>query len=526
MTPPNPDRSDASAAGFAASTAPSAPAAPQERLVVTEHKLKVGRRTLQYSATCGTLVLRDFEPAYSPPGTASGSAKDGPKDSTPKADKPRAAFFFTAYTLKANSVDSAENATAAPARPVTFSFNGGPGSSSVWLHLGILGPQRVACDAMGNAPPPPYALVDNEHTLLTDSDLVFIDPVGTGHSRMAEGERASEFHDYQRDLDSVGEFIRLYLTRYGRWGSPKYLIGESYGTTRAAGLSLHLQDKHDIFINGVMLVSLAIDMQTLCFDHGNELPYALFLPTYAATAWYHKALPPDLQQQPLAEVVSAAEAFANDAYVVALMQGSTLQGAARARVTAQVARYSGLSEAYVTKSDLRPNPFRYFKELLRERGQVVGRLDTRFLGQDPDDAGENAETDAFMNNVIGAYATGMNRLLKDRLKFDSDAPYVVHAPIWDKWTWKEFANKYVNVGASLRKAMQANPHMRVYVASGYYDLGTPHAAGDYTLSHLGLRAAGRDNIKVSYFEAGHMMYIHQPSLVRMAGELRAFVKGG
>ena len=522
MTPPTPDRKDTPPAGPASAAPPAAsaaPAPPQERLVVTEHRLKVGRHTLKYTATCGTLVLRDFDPGYAARDMARDTAGDTAKDGEPKRDKPRATFFFTAYTLKT------EGAPASADRPVTFSFNGGPGSSSVWLHLGILGPQRVATDEMGNAPPPPYALVDNQHTLLTDSDLVFIDPVGTGHSRVAEGEKPSEFHEYQRDLDSVGEFIRLYLTRYGRWGSPKYLIGESYGTTRAAGLSLHLQDKHDIFINGVMLVSLAIDMQTLCFDHGNELPYALFLPTYAATAWYHKALPPDLQKQPLAEVVSAAEAFANNAYVVALMQGSTLQGAARARVTAQVARYSGLSEAYVTKSDLRPNPFRYFKELLRERGQVVGRLDTRFLGQDPDDAGEHTETDAFMNNVIGAYATGMNRLLKDRLKFDSDAPYVVHAPIWDKWTWKEFANKYVNVGASLRKAMQANPHMRVYVASGYYDLGTPHAAGDYTLSHLGLRAAGRDNIRVSYFEAGHMMYIHQPSLVRMAGELRAFVKG-
>jgi carboxypeptidase C (cathepsin A) len=409
---------------------------------------------------------------------------------------------------------------------VTFSFNGGPGSSSVWLHLGILGPQRVATDEMGNAPPPPYALVDNEHTLLTDSDLVFIDPVGTGHSRMAEGEKVTEFHEYQRDLDAVGEFIRQYLTRYGRWGAPKYLIGESYGTTRAAGLSLHLQEKHDIFLNGVMLVSLAIDLQTLSFDDGNELPYALFLPTYAATAWYHKALAPELQKQPLAAVVKAAEAFATGDYTVALMQGARLAGPERARIAAEVARYSGLSTAYVLKSDLRPVESRYFKELLRSRSQVVGRLDSRFLGQDRDDAGEHAETDPFMSAVLGAYATGINRLLKDTLKFETDAPYVVHAPIWDKWSWKGFENKYVNIGASLRKAMHANPHMRVYVASGYYDLGTPHAAGDYTLSHLGLREAARANISVSYFEAGHMMYIHQPSLVRMARELRAFVSAG
>ena len=485
----------------------TAPAEPQERLVTTEHRLALGKKTLDYTAVCGSIVLRDYTPI------------DDKKDGAPrKPDKATASFFFTAYTLKA--------AKKSAPRPITFSFNGGPGSSSVWLHLGILGPQRVATDAMGNAPPPPYALVDNEHTLLTDSDLVFIDPVGTGHSRMAEGEKATEFHEYQRDLDAVGEFIRVYLTRYGRWGSPKYLIGESYGTTRAAGLSLHLQDKHDIFLNGVMLVSLAIDMQTLSFDHANELPYPLFLPTYAATAWYHKALVPELQKKPLAEVVKAAEGFANTDYHVALLQGSALDGPARERVATQVARYSGLKTDYVLKADLRPDPFRYFKELLRDRGQTVGRLDSRFLSQDHDDVGEHPETDAFMSAVVGAYATGINRLLKDTLKFETDAPYVVHAPIWDKWNWKDFENKYVNVGASLRKAMQANPHMRVYVASGYFDLGTPHAAGDYTVNHLGLRGEARQRVRVSYFEAGHMMYIHQPSLVRMAKELREFVKGG
>jgi len=492
------------AAPVNSSPAPATPPEPQERLVTTEHRIGIGKKTLEYSATCGTIVLRDYTPVAEP--------KDGQR----KPDKATAALFFVAYTLKAKN---------GAARPITFSFNGGPGSSSVWLHLGILGPQRVVADEMGLAPAPPYALTDNEHTLLLESDLVFIDPVGTGHSRMAEGEKAAEFHEYQRDLDSVGEFIRLYLTRYGRWGSPKFLIGESYGTTRAAGLTLHLQDKHDIFLNGVMLVSLAIDLQTLSFDHANELPYALFLPTYAATAWYHRALVPELQKKPLAAVVKEAEAYALGDYSVALMQGSRLSGAARDKVAAQVARYSGLSADYVLKADLRPTDARYFKELLRTRGQVVGRLDTRFTSQDRDDVGENAETDALFSNVLGAYAAGINRLLKDTLKFDSDAPYVVHAPIWDKWTWKDFANKYVNVGASLRRAMQANPHMRVYVASGYYDLGTPHAAGDYTLSHLGLRENARDKIQVSYFEAGHMMYIHQPSLVRMAAELRAFVRG-
>jgi carboxypeptidase C (cathepsin A) len=485
-------------------SAASPPKEPQERIVTTEHRLVVGKKTLEYTARCGTVLLREYDGA------------DDSKDAKRGADKPRASLFFTAYTLK--GVKNLQD------RPLTFSFNGGPGSSSVWLHLGLLGPQRVATDEMGNAPPPPYALLDNEHTLLADSDLVFIDPIGTGHSRMAEGEKVTEFHEYQRDLDSIGEFIRLYLTRYGRWGSPKYLIGESYGTTRAAGLAHQLQEKHDIFLNGLMLVSLAVDLQTLSFDHGNELPYPLFLPTYAATAWYHQALPAELQKKPLRDVIDAAQAFANHDYLVALMQGSRLAASEREHVAGQVARFSGLSTDFVLRCDLRPGEFRFFKELLRHRGQTVGRLDTRFLGLDRDDAGEQPEADPSISNLVGAYASGINRLLKDKLLYDDDAPYVVHAPIWNKWKWKDFENKYVNVGASLRRALQANPHMRVYVASGYYDLGTPHAAGDYTLAHLGLREHQLKNIAVSYFEAGHMMYIHQPSLARMASELREFVR--
>jgi carboxypeptidase C (cathepsin A) len=485
-----------------AATASKEPKEPQERLVVTEHSRVIGGKKIEYTATCGTLVLRDYD-----------STDD--KEGKSRGDKSRCTIFFTAYTMK--GVKNPER------RPVTFSFNGGPGSSSVWLHLGILGPQRVATDEKGNSPPPPYTLVDNDYSLLPVSDLVFIDPVGTGYSRVAEGEKVAEFHEYQRDLDAVGEFIRVYLTRYGRWGSPKYLIGESYGTTRASGLSLHLQDKHDVFLNGVMLVSLAVDLQTLSFDNGNELPYALFLPTYAATAWYHKALSPAMQKKKLADVIKEAEDYATNVYSVALMQGSRLPAAARTRVAAQVARLTGLSPEYVLRCNLRPEPFRYFKELLRDRGQTVGRLDTRFIGHDRDDAGEHPESDPMLANLIGAYAAGINRLLKDTLKYEADAPYVVHAPIWDKWTWKDFANKYVNVGESLRKAMHANPHMRVYVASGLYDLGTPHFAGDYTLSHLGLRPHMQKNIKVSYFESGHMMYIHRPSLARMADELKAFV---
>ncbi|MFZ2652490.1 MAG: hypothetical protein WA210_20505 [Burkholderiaceae bacterium] len=497
---------------------PSQAQQPRQRIVSTDHSLAIAGHSLEYTATCGTLRLRcsDETEDTESQGAAITDGANSAASAATRPDTARAALFFIAYTLK--------GARAKETRAVTFAFNGGPGSSSVWLHLGLLGPHIVATDDTGLAPPPPYALLENEHTLLTHSDLVFIDPVGTGHSRTLDGETGAGFHEYQADLDSVSEFIRLYLTRYDRWGSPKYLIGAGYGTTRAAGLSHRLQEKHDVYLNGVMLLSLAIDMQTLCFDHANDLPYALFLPSYAATAWYHRALPPDMQRKALREVIAAAETFANAEYSLALMQGSRLSPAERERIASQVARFTGLGIDYVLRCDLRPRDARFCKELLRQRGQTVGHLDSRFVGHDRDDAGEQPEFDAAMSNLVGAYTAGINRLLRSTLKFESDAPYVVHAPLSPKWKWKDFENKYANVGASLRRAMQANPHMRVYVASGFYDLATPHAAADYTLSHLGLRDAQAANISVNYFEAGHLMYIHQASLARLAMQLRAFVK--
>ena len=354
---------------------------------------------------------------------------------------------------------------------------------------------------------------------------MFIDPVGTGYSRVAEGEKVAEFHEYQRDLDAVGEFIRLYLARYGRWGSPKYLIGESYGTTRAAGLSLHLQDKHDIFLNGVMLVSLAVDLQTLSFDQRQRIAVS----AVPSDLCGHRVVSQGAGARAAEEAAARSHQGSGGVRERRLQRGAAAGLAACRRASAnaspaQLARFSGLVAG--VRPALRPAAGAV--PVLQGTaaaiaGQTVGRLDTRFLGHDRDDAGEHPEADPMLANLIGAYAAGINRLLKDTLKYEADAPYVVHAPIWDKWTWKDFANKYVNVGDSLRRAMHANPHMRVYVASGYYDLGTPHAAGDYTLSHLGLREHLRKNVQVSYFESGHMMYIHQPSLARMAAELKAFV---
>ncbi len=277
-------------------------------------------------------------------------------------------MFFIAYTLD----DVADRAK----RPVTFSFNGGPGSSSVWLHLGVLGPKRVALDAEGRSSGPPGHLVANEFSLLDRSDLVFVDPVGTGYSRMVEGEKVSEYHEYKRDLESVGEFIRLWISRYGRWASPKFLIGESYGTTRASGLALHLLERYGMYLNGVMLVSCALDFQVLRFDHANDLPHVVFLPTYASTAWYHKRLPADLQKKTLRKLLDEVEAFAATEYSHALFAGAGLAPRERKAVVAKLARYTGLSADYIERTDLRIEIFRFCKELLRDEGRTVGRLDS------------------------------------------------------------------------------------------------------------------------------------------------------
>jgi carboxypeptidase C (cathepsin A) len=431
----------------------------------------------------------------------------------------RGQLFFMAY--------EAELPEGSAPRPLCFVFNGGPGSSSVWLHLGLMGPQRVAVDAMGRCGAPPYALEHNPESMLSHADLVFIDPIGTGLSRMQPGQKAAEYHGFQRDLDALSAFIHRYLTRFGRWGSAKYLVGESYGSTRAAALAQQLQTKHDLHLNGVVLISTALDFQLFRFDHANDLPYALFLPGYAATAWYHQALSPALQALPLAELLTEVEDFALGPYASALLQGDRLDGATRARTVRKLAAYSGLKSEFVERCDLRVSDQRFFKELLRERGQTVGRLDSRFTGQDRDDAGEHAEDDPSYQQMVGAFRVGIERLLHEQLGWqdDSPGPYQVLAPLYQTWRWPEHENRYLGVGAQLRQALHADPSLRVYVASGVYDLATPHAAGDFSVAHLGLRAGLRERVRVSRFEAGHMMYLHAPSRLRLADELRQFVGG-
>ena len=473
---------------------------PTDQISVTRQRIRVGKRELAYTVTCGTVVLRE----------------EMEKEGKHEGDKPKAKVFFIAYTLD----DVKDRA----ARPVTFSFNGGPGSSSVWLHLGVLGPRRVALDDEGRAPLPPGRLVDNEFSLLDQSDLVFIDPVGTGYSRMVEGEKVKEYHEYKRDLESVGEFIRLWTTRYGRWASPKYLIGESYGTTRASGLSLHLLERYGMYLNGVMLVSVALDFQVLRFDHANDTPPVIFLPTYAATAWYHKRVAADLRRKPLRKFLDEVEAFAATEYANALFMGSALPEKARKAVVAKLARYTGLTPEYIERTDLRIEIFRFCKELLREEGRTVGRLDSRYTGFDRDSAGEEFEFDPAMVEIYGHYAAAMNDYVRTTLKFEADLPYEVIKPLYPDWGWKDFANRFATIGDNLRKAMSMNRNMRVFVANGYFDLATPHFGSDFTVKHLGLPPEIRRNVSVSYYEAGHMMYVHRPSLEKLAGELRRFVQ--
>lgn len=481
--------------------------APKDHLVVTQHRVRIGGKEIKYTATAGTMVLKE-EPID--------------REKEWEGEKPRAQVFFVAYTKDANDGQSSEKASALHKRPLTFSFNGGPGSSSVWLHMGVLGPRRVVMTDEGELPPPPFRLTDNQYSLLDETDLVFIDPVSTGYSRAADGQKPKEWHEFRKDIESVGDFIRLYTTRYNRWLSPKFLIGESYGTTRAAGLSGYLQERHGLYLNGLMLISAVLDFTTIEFNTNNELPFILFLPGYAATAWYHKKAGAG---QPLRKFLAEAEEFARGPYASALMKGDLLPVEERLHIVQEMARFTGLSTDFIERTNLRIIDQHFFKELLRESGRTVGRLDSRFLGVDRLGVTERAEYDPLLTNVMGPYTAGFYDLIRAELKFESDLPYeILSEKVWP-WSYSTFENQYLNVAETMRKSMTYNPHLKVFVANGYYDLGTPYFATEYTFSHLGLDKSLHKNISMEYYEAGHMMYIHMPSLKKMKTDLTTFIKG-
>jgi carboxypeptidase C (cathepsin A) len=464
---------------------------PKDEVAETSHTVVINGEELTYKVTAGTIVLKE---------------EDG---------EPKASIFFIAYTR--------EGIGDLSARPLTFSFNGGPGSSSVWLHLGLLGPRRVPPVDGNQAPRPPYKLINNEYSLLDATDLVFIDPVSTGYSRAVPGEEPKQFHGVKEDIELVGKFIRLYTTRFQRWSSPKFLIGESYGTTRAAGLSGFLQQQYGLYLNGIMLISTILNFQSARFDIGNDLPYLLFLPTYTATAWYHGQLAAELQQD-LRRTLAEVEAFAESEYALALMQGARLAGEEKSRLVQKLAHYTGLSARYIEQTNLRINIYRFVKELLREQRRTVGRLDSRFTGVDRDAAGEQFEYDPSYAVIQGSYTAALNNYIRTDLKFESDLPYEILASLYQNWNYNQYANQYVNVAETLRSAMTQNPHLKVFVANGYYDLATPYFATEYTFNHLDLDPNLQANISMHYYEAGHMMYVHEPSLAQLKLDLTHFIE--
>ncbi len=473
---------------------------PEEKIVRTQHSVVIDGEQVNYTVTAGTLILKE---------EAEGD------DNKAEGEKAKASVFFVAYTR--DGVDDVSS------RPLTFSFNGGPGSSSVWLHLGLLGPRRVQMGDAGNLLPPPYRLIDNEHSLLDLTDQVFIDPVTTGYSRVVPGEKTDQFHNFEKDIESVGEFIRLYTTRFQRWTSPKFLIGESYGTTRAAGLSGHLQDRHGLSLNGLMLISSILNFQTARFVPGNDLPSILFLPSYTATAWFHKQLSEELQRD-LYTTLSEVESFAQGDYTLALMKGDSLPEDERERIVNELARFTALSAEYIEQTNLRIEIHRFVKELLRGQRRTVGRLDSRFLGIDRDAAGENVDHDPSLTAITGPFTATLNDYLRTELEFESDLPYEILTGRVQPWGYNKHQNQYVNVAETLREAMSKNPHLKVFVANGYYDLATPYFATQFTFNHLGLDPSLRDNISMAYYEAGHMMYIHEPSLAQLKQDLANFLR--
>ncbi|WP_237742788.1 S10 family peptidase [Actinopolymorpha alba] len=403
---------------------------------------------------------------------------------------------------------------------MTFAFNGGPGSSSVWLHLGLMGPRRVLMGDAGALLPPPYALGPNPESLLEHSDLVFIDPVSTGYSRVVQNGKPADYHGFRGDLESVGELIRLWTSRNGRWMSPKFLAGESYGTLRAAALAGHLQQRYGLYLNGIMLISSVLDMGTVRFADTHDLPHPLFLPTYAAIAHYHGRH----GDRPLDDVLREAEEFANRDYPYALARGDRMPAEERAETVRRLARVTGLSEEYVDRVDLRLEHQRFFRELLRDRRLTVGRLDGRFTGLEADDGGEHGTYDPSYAAIHGRYTAALNHYVRVDLGYENDLPYEILTDRVRPWSFEEFEGREVSVAPTLAEAMRHNPHLQIQVGCGYYDGATPYFAAEHALAHLSLPAELRANIEMCNYHAGHMMYVHEPSRLQQSADLAGFVR--
>ncbi|MGH9740920.1 MAG: S10 family peptidase, partial [Candidatus Acidiferrum sp.] len=439
------------------------PAAPEEKTVVTHHSARVGGQMINYTATAATYNIK---------------ADDGTVKAT---------MFYVAYT-KDGVADPAK-------RPVSFVYNGGPGSASLFTHMGM-GPKRVVLTADGHGMPAPYTVTDNGDSFLDATDLVFIDAISTGFSRPAPGEAANQFHGIIEDANWFADFIYQYITRNERWASPKFLIGESYGTTRSAELSGVLQERHQIYVSGIVLLS------TVAFSNwGADNRSEFFLPTYATTAWYHHLLPADMESLTVEQVAQKAREFAHGEYAQALEQGDQLSSADYQKVVEDIARYTGLSKEYIEETNLRISPFRWFKELERSKRRTIGRLDSRFEGMDVDSAGERNEYDPSEASYEGAFVATFHDYVQRELKWDSDAYYTVTANVRP---WDQTGN--TQVAEVLRAAMTQQTYLKVLVLCGYYDVATPFNGIENTVAHMNLEPSVRKNISFAYYESGHMAY--------------------
>jgi carboxypeptidase C (cathepsin A) len=459
--------------------------------VVTQHEVRINGKALRYTATAGRLPIRDDAGAL------------------------QAEMFFVAYTSDAG--------TPANQRPLTFAFNGGPGSASLWLHMGALGPRRVVMQPEGWMPASPYRMTDNAYTILDKTDLVMVDAIGTGFSRARADKALKHYLSVKGDIEAFGEFIRLYITRNERWSSPLYLLGESYGTTRSAGLSGYLIQR-GIAFNGIMLLSTAIDLGTLESPHGNDLPYILILPTYAMAAAYHHKLAPELAQD-LAKLRTEVEQWASTTYAQALAKGDSIPAEERQAAIDQMARYTGLSKQLIDDADLRIDVPKFTHNLLLDQKLRIGRLDSRFTGPDPEGVLDTPFFDPSGSQPEPPFTSTFNDYVRTELGYKTDMPYYISGGegFFKKWDWGNAIEGIPSTAMDLRSAMTRDPFLKVLVMEGYYDLATPFFAADYTYDHLQLPANLRKNLTVAHYDSGHMVYLRQESLVQFKNDVGNFI---
>lgn len=469
---------------------------PGDEISVTRHVLHVNGKPLRYKAVAGYMKMKD------------------------ENQKLKSRIFYISYEKECE-----DNGRV---RPLTFAFNGGPGSASPWVHFGTMGPKRVKMSDDGETLPPPYyEFLDNEQSWLQHTDLVFIDPIGTGFSRHEQDEKPEQFYGVQEDFKWVGDFIRLYITQNNRWLSPKFIAGESYGTFRAVGLAKYLQDNYGMDMNGLIFISSALNYLTFILGPGNDLPHILFLPTYTASAFYHKKLAPNLQEN-LQTTLREVEDWAINCYAPALLKGDALSSAERTEIIEKLSRYTSLPAEYIDENNLRISGRRFQKQLLRKERMVLGLYDSRFTGIEPDPSGDNITNDPSKFMLFGAYVSIINDYIRRQLNYTNDLPYAhLSRNVGRLWNWESglqdrMGMGYVDVSETLRDLMCYNKYFKVFFANGYYDLCTPYFVNRYTSEHLGIPPVLRDNVIFKCYEAGHMMYIHTKSRKKLYEDVGEF----